>query len=644
MLNSARIKRELDLVGPRALIWIVQILIFISCGIGAFLLRFEFSLDHATLAHMSWALPIWLLTKSLTFWGFQLDRGTWRFASVPDMQRIVASNLLGSLIAAAAILWLTPPGFPRSVLVIDLVLCLQFTAGVRLLARVESNYAARVRHNNPANDVLIYGAGVAGVMLLQEIRQNPRLSYTVRGFIDDDPRKNGMSVQTIPVLGPGSNLPSIAGRVLVSEVLIAIPSATGTEMTRILRHCQSAGLRCKTIPSLGELLSGTGLAKQIRDVSMTDLLGRTPVDLDTTSICAKIQGAVVLVTGAAGSIGSELCRQISRFNPKAIVAYEIAETPLFELHQEMLSRHPELSFHAEIGSILNPGQLREAFDRHKPSIVFHAAAYKHVPMMEAAVIAAVENNIIGTRNVAMATVESGATDFVMISSDKAVRPTSVMGATKRAAELLINSMQNGTKFVSVRFGNVLGSNGSVVPIFKRQIAAGGPVTVTHPEMRRFFMTVPEACQLVLQASTMSAGGEVFVLDMGEPLLITDLARDLIRLSGLRPGEDIEIAYTGVRPGEKLFEEISAAAENTLPTYHEKIKIFAGPVKSAAEMGQFVDRIKHLCALRDVSGLVKELVRLEPEYTPSEDLLRYLPNAELLDGGAAVPGLRSAAGR
>src|SRR5690606_34401576 len=284
-------------------------------GIAAFLLRFEFSLDHTTLAHMYWALAIWLLTKCLTFGVFQLDRGTWRFASVPDMQRIFASNLLGSLIAAWAILGLTPPGFPRSVLLIDLVLCLQFTAGARLLARVTSNYAARVRHNNPTTDVLIYGAGVAGVMLLQEIRQNPRLSYSVRGFIDDDPRKNGMRVQTIPVLGPGSDLPSIAGRVLVSEVLIAIPSATGTEMSRILRHCQSAGLRCKTIPSLGELLSGTGLATQIRDVAMTDLLGRTPVDLDTTSICAKIQGAVVLVTGAAGSIGSELCRQISRFNP-----------------------------------------------------------------------------------------------------------------------------------------------------------------------------------------------------------------------------------------------------------------------------------------------------------------------------------------
>lgn len=643
MLNSAGINRDLDWVSSRSLIWLVQILIFVSCGILAFLLRFEFSLHGTVLTHMYWALPAWLLIKSLTFWALHLDRGTWRFASVPDIQRIGAANLIGSIVAAAVILWFTPTGFPRSVLVLDLVLCLQFTAGARLLARVACNYAVRVRNSNPVKDVLIYGAGVAGVMLLQEIRQNPRLSYCVRGFVDDDPRKNGMRVQTIPVLGSGSDLPAIAEKEPVTEVLIAIPSATGPQMTRILRHCQSAGLRCKTIPGLGELLSGAGLARQIRDVAMKDLLGRTPVDLDETSIRAKIEGCVVLVTGAAGSIGSELCRQITRFHPKAIVAYEIAETPLFELQQEMLGRYPKLSFHAEIGSILDPYRLREVFAQHRPRIVFHAAAYKHVPMMEAALFAAVENNILGTRNVAMATIECGSSDFVMISSDKAVRPTSIMGATKRAAELLINSMQNDTKFVSVRFGNVLGSSGSVIPIFKRQIAAGGPVTVTHPEMRRFFMTVPEACQLVLQASTMSTGGEVFVLDMGEPLLIADLARDLIVLSGLRPGEDIEIKYTGIRPGEKLYEEISAAAENTLPTYHEKIKIFSGPVKSASEMAEYIERVKHMCAARDAVGMVNELMRLEPEYTPSEHVLRRLPNPATMNGGRGTRVLRRAVG-
>lgn len=643
MFHSAGNKRDVDWVSPRLLIWIAQILIFLSCGVLAFLLRFEFSLHSETLAHMYRAVPAWLLIKSLTFWALHLDRGTWRFASVPDMQRIGAANLIGSIVAAAVILSFTTPGFPRSVLVLDLVLCLQFTAGARLLARVVCNYALRARNNNPVKDVLIYGAGVAGVMLLQEIRQNPRLSYCVRGFIDDDSRKRGMRVQTIPVLGSGSDLPAIAEKEPITEVLIAIPSATGSQMTRILRHCHRAGLRCKTIPGLGELLSGAGLARQIRDVAMKDLLGRMPVALDETSIRAKIEGSVVLVTGAAGSIGSELCRQITRFQPKAIVAYEIAETPLFELQQEMLGRHPNLAFHAEIGSILDPYRLKEIFDRHRPRIVFHAAAYKHVPMMEEALFAAVENNILGTRNVAVAAIESASSDFVMISSDKAVRPTSIMGATKRAAELLINSMQSDTKFVSVRFGNVLGSSGSVIPIFKRQIAAGGPVTVTHPEMRRFFMTVPEACQLVLQASTMSTGGEVFVLDMGEPLLIADLARDLIVLSGLRPGEDIEIKYTGIRPGEKLYEEISATAENTLPTYHEKIKIFSGPVKSASEMDQYIERVQHMCALRDAEGLVNELMRLEPEYTPSEHVLRRLPSAALMSNSRSKQELRPAVG-
>jgi FlaA1/EpsC-like NDP-sugar epimerase len=611
----------------RLFIWVTQISIFLISGIAAFLLRFEFSLSPSELAHMAWAMPVWLLCKTLVFRCLQLDRGAWRFASVPDLLRVGAGNLAGSGLSALALLCVAPPGFPRSVWVLDLLLCAQATAGVRLLARVARDVVVRSRVTENARDVLIYGAGAAGVMLLQEIRQNPRLAYNVRGFIDDDPAKVGMRVQTIPVLGGGTGLGRIAQRHSIGEVLIAIPSASGAEMTRILQHCHEAGLTCKTVPGLGELVSGPGLAKQIREVAVEDLLGRKPVRLDESAIRAKLEGAVVLVTGAAGSIGSELCRQIARFRPEAIVGFDVAETPLFELQQEMLARFPFVPFHAEIGNIQSRPRLSEVFQLHRPALVYHAAAYKHVPLMESALFAAVENNILGTRNVAAAALECGVSDFVMISSDKAVRPTSIMGLTKRVAELLINSMQNGTKFVSVRFGNVLGSNGSVVPIFKKQIAAGGPVTVTHPDMRRFFMTIPEAVQLVLQASTMSKGGEIFVLDMGEPVRIMDLARDLILLSGLQPGKDIEIACTGVRPGEKLFEELSSAGEDTLPTYHEKIKIFSGPVVSAAEMERHIECLRRFCFARDERRLILELKQLAPEYNPSAHIFHRLLDVE-----------------
>jgi FlaA1/EpsC-like NDP-sugar epimerase len=357
-------------------------------------------------------------------------------------------------------------------------------------------------------------------------------------------------------------------------------------------------------------------------VAVEDLLGRLPVRLDQGRISAKISCRVVLVTGAAGSIGSELCRQIARFRPAAIVGYEIAETPLFHLQREMARDFPEVPFHPEIGSVQNPLRLDEVFNKHRPAIVYHAAAYKHVPMMESHIFEAIENNVFGAWHVATAAALHHAEDFVMISSDKAVRPTNVMGATKRLAELVVRSMQNGGGiFVSVRFGNVLGSNGSVVPIFKEQIANGGPVTVTHPEMRRYFMTIPEACQLVLQASTMGRGGEIFTLDMGEPVRIVDLARNLILLSGLRPEEDIKIEYVGIRPGEKLYEELSAFEEDVIPTSHEKIRIFAGATIPWPSIQPRLTRMQAVCQARELNELILILKEMLPEYNPSTDLLR-----------------------
>jgi FlaA1/EpsC-like NDP-sugar epimerase len=416
----------------------------------------------------------------------------------------------------------------------------------------------------------------------------------------------------------------MAARHHIQEVLIAIPSASGPEMTSILKHCHDAGLRCKTIPGLAELIESSHLAPQIRDVAVEDLLGRTPISLDESAIRAKFHDRIVMVTGAAGSIGSELCRQIARFRPLGIVAFDVAETPLFHLEQEMRAAFPRVPFCAEIGSIQDSVRLSEVLGTYSPSIVYHAAAYKHVPMMESALFQAVENNILGTANVAAAVAEHSIADFVMISSDKAVRPTNIMGLTKRVAELLIGSLQNGgTKFVSVRFGNVLGSNGSVIPIFKKQIATGGPVTITHPEMRRYFMTIPEAVQLVVQASTMGKGGEIFVLDMGQPVKILDLARNLILLSGLRPDHDIRIEFTGIRPGEKLYEELSTMEEDTVPTFHQKIKIFSGPAVPLEAMEERLHTLRRLCTARDARRLILELKDLVPEYNPSSQILHQL---------------------
>lgn len=331
--------------------WVVQLAIVALCGAAAFQIRFEFSLPHSEVVHMAWAVPIWLAVKGLVFWAFKLDRGTWKFASVPDMLRVGAANLAGSLLSAIAILLLAPPGFPRSIWALDLLLCAQATASIRLVVRIFSGVVIRAEASGKVKRVVIYGAGAAGVMLLQEIRHNPKLAYDVRGFVDDHPGTTGRQVQTVRILGAGADLPSIAEREAVSEVLLAIPSATGAEMTRILQHCHQAGVRFKTVPGIGELIEGPGLARQIRDVAVEDLLGRKPVRLDESAIRSKLQGAVVAVTGAGGSIGSELCRQAARFGAGAIVAYESAETPLFELQQDMLKRFPAVSFHAEIGNI-----------------------------------------------------------------------------------------------------------------------------------------------------------------------------------------------------------------------------------------------------------------------------------------------------
>jgi FlaA1/EpsC-like NDP-sugar epimerase len=606
----------------RLIVWEVQVGVFALSGVAAFLLRFDFSLPHHFARHLAYALPIWLVVKVAVFRVAGLDRGWWKYVSVTDLLRIVVGNFVGSAISCVAIMLIAPAGFPRSIYVLDLMICFLGTSGIRMIVRMTAEATSHRGSGALEKNTLIYGAGEAGVTLLREIQRNSKLLYRVRGFLDDRPDKKGVHILGVSVLGGGDEIGVLATKHKIDIILIAIPSATGAQMTKILEHCHACSVECKTVPGLGDIIEERGLAGQIREVAVEDLLGRTPVRLEQNQIRTTLEGKVVMVTGAAGSIGSELCRQIARFQPAGIVGFEIAESPLFEIDREMRQCFPAIPFHPEIGSIQNRARVDEVLRQYSPAVIYHAAAYKHVPLMETHVFEAIENNVFGTHNLAVAAAEHGVEDFVMISSDKAVRPTNVMGATKRIAELLLLGLQNGgTKYVAVRFGNVLGSNGSVIPIFKKQIAAGGPVTVTHPDMRRFFMTIPEACQLVLQAAVIGKGGQICVLDMGEPVKIVDLARNLILLSGLKPDEDIKIEFSGMRPGEKLYEELSTMLEDTAPTSHEKIRIFVGNGMPEGDIQTWLGSLDEICETRDVGSLVVALKEIVLDYSPSTHLLK-----------------------
>jgi FlaA1/EpsC-like NDP-sugar epimerase len=597
---------------------------FFCSGFLAFELRFDGALP-AQFLHRVWtAMCVWAVLKSAAFMLGRVSWDHWRYTSAYDVVRILLASTVGSILGGSVIfLLLGPWGIPRSVYVLDWLVACLLTLGGRLAVRLVVTTRMLDRADGELTRTLIYGAGAAGLALMWELRRNETLKCDVIGLIDDDPYKASLNLQGKRVLGTGKSLGALVRKHDIKRVLIAIPSATGQQMVGILEYVLAAQVEYKMVPSLGELIQDAELGKQIRDVAVEDLLGRKPVRLDQQSIRERIQGKVVMVTGAAGSIGSEICRQIAPFRPLALIGFDEAETPLFQIDRELRKSFPHLVFHPEIGNITRPDTLRRVMQKFHPSILYHAAAYKHVPMMEEHVFAAVENNIFGTWQVAQAAAKYGVEDFVMISTDKAVRPTSMMGATKRVAELVIRALQQetGTKFVAVRFGNVLGSNGSVVPIFKEQIASGGPVTVTHPDMTRYFMTIPEAAQLVLQAFSMGEGGEVFVLDMGESVKIVDLARNLILLSGLQPDKDIKIEFSGVRPGEKLFEEVNLTDECLIPTAHAKIRSYVCPLDvDARQIRAHLQTLKHIVEVQDVAGLVLLLKELIPDYNPTSRLL------------------------
>jgi FlaA1/EpsC-like NDP-sugar epimerase len=617
-------------------VWAAQGCIFALSGFIAFLLRFDLGLPETCLRYLVYALPIWVAVKSVIFQASNLNRWGLRYVSIADVYRIVIANCAGSLLSWAIIVSIAPAGFPRSIFIGELVLSLLGTSGLRVAVRMISEAIHGGQGHGQEKRTLIYGAGDAGITLLREIRNNPKLAYRVCGFLDDGLDKKALLISGVEVLGSGDEVKSLVTKHNIAIILIALPSANGVEMTRILELCHAAGVEYKTVPGLGEVVEECGLVGQIREVAVEDLLGRNPVRLEVSRIRDALMGKVVLVTGAAGSIGSELCRQIARFQPAGIVGLEIAESPLFEIDREMKQRFPQVPFYPEIGNVQNRVRLDDVLYQYRPTIVYHAAAYKHVPLMETHVFEAVENNVLGTYNLAISAMKHGVEDFVLISSDKAVRPTNIMGTTKRVAELILLALQNGrTRYVAVRFGNVLGSNGSVIPIFKKQIAAGGPVTVTHPEMRRFFMTIPEACQLVLQASAVATGGQICVLDMGQPVKIVDLARNLILLSGLKPEKDIKIQFTGMRPGEKLYEELSTLLENTIPTEHEKVRIFVGNGVPEGNIHRWLDELRDLCAARDTGRLMVALKEVVLDYSPSAELLRRIVEARDRDPHVSV---------
>jgi FlaA1/EpsC-like NDP-sugar epimerase len=605
--------------------YLVDLAAFAVSVLLAFQLRFDGALPAVYFRPMWVAMAIWACAKSFTFIYGGVGGGYWRYTSIHEALRLVETNFVGSVAGAVIILRLLGQhGLPYSIYFLEWLVSSALILSGRLIVRTIFSARHSRKEKGELTRTLIYGAGAAGLALLEELRQNQSLMCDVAGLIDDDPQKAGRTFHGIPVLGSGDELGILAKKLFIKKVLIAFPSATGPQMVRILRFALDSAVDYKMVPSLGALIQGTELGKQIREVAVEDLLGRKPAQLDVDSIREKIEGRVVMVTGAAGSIGSELCRQLAQFKPQAIVGFDAAETPLFQIDRELSATFLQVPFYPEIGNITRPEALQCVMQKYRPSILFHAAAYKHVPMMERHVFAAVENNIFGTMNVANAAVANGIDDVVMISTDKAVRPTSMMGVTKRVAELLIRSLQatSRTKFVAVRFGNVLGSNGSVVPIFKEQIAAGGPITVTHAEMTRYFMTIPEASQLVLQASTIGEGGEVFVLDMGEPVKIVDLAKNLILLSGFQPDRDIKIQFTGLRPGEKLFEELNLQDECLVPTSHAQIRSYVSP--NAVDVGQmklFLQNLHQIVDQREVARLVLLLKEMVPEYNPGSQLLK-----------------------
>jgi FlaA1/EpsC-like NDP-sugar epimerase len=583
--------------------------------LGAFLLRFN--LDTIPAVYLEQALrllPVVVGINALVFWAQGLYRGVWRFASVPDLVRIVKAVVIGAAVSAVVVfLWTRMFAVPRSVLPLFGLLLVGFLTGPRLAYRW---LKGRQLVTGTNRSVLIVGAGAAGEAFVRELRRDQRSGFNPIGFVDDDAAKRGLEIQGVRVLAKCGRLERVVSERSVDLIVLAIPSATPAQRRAIVALCERTGLPVRSTPELSDLISGRARAGDLRELSIEDLLGREAVSLGWDEIEAQTQSRVVLVTGGAGSIGSELCRQLAKLGPSRLVVVDRNEYGLYAIDDQLRQDHPNMELHVHLRDVCDRVAMDDLFAIEQPDLVFHAAAYKHVPMLEFQVREAIRNNVLGARNVAECAVEAGTQAVVLISTDKAVNPTNVMGATKRIAEIYCqNADQHAgrTRFVTVRFGNVLDSAGSVVPRFRRQIADGGPVTVTHPEIERYFMTIPEASQLILEAGAIGQGGEIFVLDMGEPVRIAYLAEQMIALAGKRPHEDIAIVYTGLRPGEKLFEELFHENENLAPTGRHKLLLARVRAVEWGPLNSQLDNLLESCDRYDEDDLRRRLSELVPEY-------------------------------
>ncbi len=591
-------------------------LVILAYGV-SFLVRFEFSIPPSYFEILLKTLPMLVVARMAAYYYYGIYSGWWRFVSMQDLINISKAVFSGSILFLIIMVFVNRlEGFPRSILLIEALLNLTMTGGIRFFIRFFREYNFK-KTFKVKRFVIIAGAGRSGVLVLNEIRTNPALEIEVIGFVDDDPYKKGVSIQGIPILGNTEDIPELVKKHAVDEVIIAIPSASYKDIVRVTEIAHSAQVRAKVLPGLGKLIEEGTFVSQLRDVLNDDLLDRRIVkfrrESDYGLLDAQIKGNAVLVTGAGGSIGSELCRQVAQFNPRILILYDRYENSLYELELGLKKEFPKQALLPVVGDILDVEKFRKIVQTNEVNLIYHAAAYKHVPLMEREPAEAVRNNVIGTLNVTRVAIENKVDKFVMISTDKAVKPTSVMGTTKRVAEMIVQGLSgSGTKFVAVRFGNVIGSNGSVIPIFKKQIAGGGPITVTHPDVTRYFMSISEAVQLVLIAGAMGSGGEIFLLDMGEPVKIVDIAKKLIKFSGLNPAKDVDIVFTGLRPGEKLHEELYWKGEGVVPTENKKITVLRPNGFDSQTLFSQIKKLEEYERSEDVENILNMLKEVVPE--------------------------------
>jgi len=610
------------------LLALADVAMFVASIFLAYGTRFSLEIPQGEYQNILCLLPWLLAVKTATFFLMGAYRGMWRYTSLPDIQRLLRASAVASVVFIAGVsMAVRFQGYPRSVFIADgiftFVFCASLRAGIRMFhaRRARRNGNGRGSPVKPARRLrlLLIGAGDAADKIIREVQGNPQSSYEIVCCVDDDASKSHRTLLDVPIRGPVARLAEIAARFNAAEVLIAMPSVAGDRMREIVAVCEKARMPFKTLPSLTSLINGKVTINDLRPVNFEDLLGRPPVMLDAHGIGRYLTDKIVAVTGAGGSIGSELCRQIIRFKPAALILIEGSEFNLYRVEMELRTELKFPHIVPAMGRVQDRALIDRIFAHYRPQVVFHAAACKHVPMVELNPWEAVYNNVLGSHVVMDAAEQHGVERCVFISTDKAVRPTNVMGASKRAMEILLQTRPPGrTRFMAVRFGNVVGSSGSAIPLFQSQIKAGGPVTVTHPEMTRYFMTIPEACQLVLQAGSLGEGGEIFILEMGTPVKIADMARDLIRLSGKEPDRDIKIVYTGLRPGEKLYEELITHGEGIVKTDHEKIVVLRcnGGVPGRAEALAMLETLVQNAGAYDAESIQATLKRHIPEYTPS----------------------------